>query len=84
MSFAVLCFFIGFAEVSYVFLTGVNVVDISTLGLLESAHKLGGKRLKRFVLLGSSVSIMDSFARDDKKGRDYTEEDWNPVRGFFP
>ena len=64
-------------------MTVVHVVDISTLGLLESAHKLGGKRMKRFVLLGSSVSIMDSFARDDEKGRDYTEEDWNPVRSLL-
>ena len=65
------------------FLTCVNGVDISTLGLLESAHRLGGKRLKRFVLLGSSVSVINSFARDDEKGRDYTEEDWNPVRGLL-
>ena len=84
MSFEVLYFFMGFAEVSYGSLVGVNMVDISTLGLLESACRLGGKRLKRFVLLGSSVAVENSFARDDEKGRDYTEEDWNPVRGFYP
>ena len=65
-------------------MTGIDTVDISTLGILESAHKLGGKRLKRFVLLGSSVAVMDSFAREDEKGRDYDEDDWNPVRVLFP
>lgn len=25
---------------------------------------------------------MNSFARDDEKGRDNTEEDWNPVTDF--
>ena len=65
-------------------MTGIDTVDISTLGILESAHKLGGKRLKRFVLLGSSVAVMDSFAREDEKGRDYDEDDWNPVRDLFP
>ena len=83
MSFASLCFLIGFGEVSFEVLTGVNIADVSTLGLLESAHRLGGKQLKRFVLLGSSVAVMDSFAREDEKGRDYVEEDWNPVRDFF-
>ena len=77
-------FYIDFREVSFEVLTGINVIDISTLGLLESAHRLGGKRLKRFVLLGSAVAVLDSFAREDEKGRDYVEEDWNPVRDFFP
>ena len=84
MSFAILWFQIGFGRVSFELLIGVNVVDVSTLGVLESAHKLGGKRLKRFVLLGSSVAVIDSFAREDEKGRDYVEEDWNPVCGFCP
>ena len=84
MSFASLCFGIGFGEVSCGILSGVDIVDISTLRVLESAHRLGGKRLKRFVLLGSSVAVMDSFAKEDKKRRDYDEEDWNPVRDFFP
>ena len=82
MSFAILSHSMDFAEVSWGFLTGVNDVDISTLGLLESAYRLGGKRLKRFVLLGSTVAVMNSFEREDEKGRDYTEEDWNPVTDF--
>lgn len=82
MSFAVLRFRITLVCEPRI-LTGVHFGDISTLGLLESAHRLGGERLKRFVLLGSSVSVMNSFARDDEKGRDYTEDDWNPVRGFY-
>ena len=50
-----------------------------TLGLLESAHKLGGPNLKRFVLLGSAVAVMNSFEKEDVAGKDYTEADWNPV-----
>ncbi|KAI9680092.1 MAG: hypothetical protein M1817_005108 [Caeruleum heppii] len=50
-----------------------------TLGLLQSAQKLGGPRLKRFVLLGSAVAALDSFEEDDVAGKDYTEDDWNPV-----
>ena len=84
MSFAILWVLVGFGRVSFEVLIGVNVVDVSTLGVLESAHKLGGKRLKKFVLLGSSVAVMDSFAREDVKGRDYVEEDWNPVRDLCP
>ena len=84
MSFASFCSRIGIGEVSFEVSTGVDVVDISTLGILESAHRLGGKRLKKFVLLGSSVAVMNSFAREDEKGRDYVEGDWNPVRDFFP
>ena len=84
MSFASFCSRIGIGVVSFEVSTGVDVVDISTLGILESAHRLGGKRLKKFVLLGSSVAVMNSFAREDEKGRDYVEGDWNPVRDFFP
>jgi hypothetical protein len=84
VSFAILWFLIGLGRVSFEVLIGVNVVDVSTLGVLESAHKLGGKRLKKFVLLGSSVAVIDPFAREDEKGRDYVEEDWNPVRDFCP
>lgn len=84
MSFAILWFLIGLGRVSFEVLIGVNVVNVSTLGVLESAHKLGGKRLKKIVLLGSSVAVIDSFAREDEKGRDYVEEDWNPVRDFCP
>ena len=73
-----------FGEVRFEVLSGIDVVVVSTLGVLESAHRLGGKRLKRFVLLGSSVAVMNSFAREDEKGRDYDEEDWNPVCDFLP
>ena len=54
-----------------------------TLGLLESAQKLGGSRLKRFVLLGSAVAVLNSFEEEGVTGRDYTEEDWNPVRPSY-
>ena len=47
--------------------------------MLESAQKLGGTKLKRFVLLGSAVSIGDSFDPMTKPGKPYTEDDWNPV-----
>lgn len=50
-----------------------------TLGLMRAAHKLGGKDLKRVVLLGSAVAVLNSFADDSVPGRDYTEMDWNPV-----
>ncbi|KAI9851188.1 MAG: hypothetical protein M1838_004298 [Thelocarpon superellum] len=50
-----------------------------TIGLFQSAHKLGGSRIKRAVLLGSAVAVLDSFADEGVAGRDYTEEDWNPV-----
>ncbi|KND89016.1 putative uncharacterized oxidoreductase [Tolypocladium ophioglossoides CBS 100239] len=50
-----------------------------TLGLLQSAKKLGGSKLKRVVLLGSAVSVLNSFEEEGVKGREYTEEDWNPV-----
>jgi hypothetical protein len=35
--------------------------------------------LKRFVLLGSAVSCLDSFQDMSVAGKDYTEKDWNPV-----
>ena len=40
---------------------------------------MGGPQVKRFVLLGSSVSVLDSFQDVNVAGADYTEEDWNPV-----
>jgi hypothetical protein len=40
---------------------------------------MGGPQVKRFVLLGSSVSVLDSFQDVSVAGADYTEEDWNPV-----
>lgn len=50
-----------------------------TTQILESAHRHGGSSLKRFVLLGSAVSVLNSFEDISREGRPYTEEDWNPV-----
>ncbi|PYI00172.1 NAD(P)-binding protein [Aspergillus ellipticus CBS 707.79] len=50
-----------------------------TTQILESAHKHGGTELERFVLLGSAVSVLDSFEDLGCEGRPYTEKDWNPV-----
>lgn len=35
--------------------------------------------MKRFVLLGSAVSVLDSFEDLSREGRPYTKKDWNPV-----
>ncbi|KAL2824076.1 hypothetical protein BJY01DRAFT_256530 [Aspergillus pseudoustus] len=50
-----------------------------TTQILESAHRHGGSTLKRFVLLGSAVSVLNSFEDISREGRPYTEKDWNPV-----
>ena len=50
-----------------------------TTQILESAHRHGGTALKRFVLLGSAVSVLNSFEDMSREGRPYTEQDWNPV-----
>ncbi|MCJ1467142.1 hypothetical protein MMC07_005764 [Pseudocyphellaria aurata] len=50
-----------------------------TTDLLNCAHQLGGSKIKRFVLLGSAVAVLDSFNDKGSAGPDYTEEDWNPV-----
>ncbi|KAK6823180.1 hypothetical protein RU639_006032 [Aspergillus parasiticus] len=52
---------------------------MGTTQILESAHRHGGTSLKRFVLLGSAVSVLNSFEDMSREGRPYTEEDWNPV-----
>ncbi|KAF2802312.1 NAD(P)-binding protein [Mytilinidion resinicola] len=54
-----------------------------TIGIIESAHKLGGKTLKRFVLLGSAVAVLNSFEDMSKAGKPYTEADWNPVTADY-
>lgn len=55
----------------------------STTEILKATHELGGKQVKRFVLLGSAVSILDSFEDlNAPEGKPHTEDDWNPVR--FP
>lgn len=43
-------------------------------------HDRGGPNVKRVVLLGSAVAVLDSFADQSVAGKPYTEEDWNPVR----
>lgn len=50
-----------------------------TTEILKSAHRLGGPDLKRFVLLGSAVAVLNSFEDMTREGRPYTEKDWNPV-----
>ncbi|GJP88382.1 hypothetical protein CBS63078_6696 [Aspergillus niger] len=50
-----------------------------TTQILESAHQHGGSALKRFILLGSAVSVLDSFEDMSREGRPYTEKSWNPV-----
>lgn len=35
--------------------------------------------MKRFVLLGSAVAVLDSSQNTSCAGKPYTEEDWNPV-----
>ncbi|QKX62773.1 uncharacterized protein TRUGW13939_09938 [Talaromyces rugulosus] len=52
---------------------------MGTTEILKSAHRHGGATLKRFVLLGSAVSVLDSFEDITREGRPYTENDWNPV-----
>jgi hypothetical protein len=51
-----------------------------SVGILNSAHKFAGPNLKRVVLLGSAVSVLDSFQDMSVAGKNYTEKDWNPVR----
>ncbi|APA13259.1 hypothetical protein sscle_10g080290 [Sclerotinia sclerotiorum 1980 UF-70] len=51
-----------------------------TMEILKATHELGGKQVKRFVLLGSAVSILDSFEDlNAPEGKAYTEDDWNPA-----
>jgi len=49
------------------------------MGILKAAKHYGGSSLKRFILLGSAVSVLNSFEDLTKEGRPYTEKDWNPV-----
>lgn len=55
----------------------------STAGLMKCAHEVGGPRVKRFVLLGSAVAVLDSFQDESVAGADYNEKDWNPVSPTF-
>lgn len=51
---------------------------------MNAAKQYGGGELKRFVLLGSAVSVLNSFEDITKEGKPYTEKDWNPVRVAGP
>jgi len=46
---------------------------------MKAAHDLGGPQVKRVVLLGSAVSVLDSFQDMNVAGAAYSEKDWNPV-----
>lgn len=46
---------------------------------MNAAKQYGGGELKRFVLLGSAVSVLNSFEDITKEGKPYTEKDWNPA-----
>ena len=52
---------------------------LRTTEILKAAHHYGGAALKRFVLLGSAVSVLNSFEDMSREGNPYTEKDWNPV-----
>lgn len=46
---------------------------------MKAVHQFGGPKVKRFVLLGSAVAVLDSFQDESVAGKAYTEADWNPV-----
>ncbi|KAH7139556.1 hypothetical protein B0J11DRAFT_589450 [Dendryphion nanum] len=50
-----------------------------TTTLLSAAHTLGTPTLRRFVLLGSAVAVLNSLDPVDKPGKPYDESDWNPI-----
>ncbi|KAL6901183.1 hypothetical protein GGI43DRAFT_404219 [Trichoderma evansii] len=50
-----------------------------TTEILKSGHRYGGASLKRFVLLGSAVSVLNSYEDITREGKPYTEKNWNPV-----
>ena len=54
--------------------------NLRTTEILKAAHQHGGTALKRFVLLGSAVSVLNSFEDMSREGNPYTEKDWNPVK----
>ncbi|KAJ6107984.1 NAD dependent epimerase/dehydratase [Penicillium sp. IBT 18751x] len=57
----------------------IEPAEKGTTEILKAAHQRGGSALKRFVLLGSAVSVLNSFEDMSKEGKPYTEKDWNPV-----
>ena len=57
-----------------------NVTEhLSTREIFESAARFGGETLKRLVLLGSAVSVLNMFEDTSREGKPYTEKNWNPV-----
>ncbi|KAF2464776.1 uncharacterized protein BDR25DRAFT_380686 [Lindgomyces ingoldianus] len=52
---------------------------LRTARLITCAHKSGGPSLKRFVLLGSAVAVLNEFEDISIAEKLYTEVDWNPV-----
>merc|ERR1712187_247545 len=57
----------------------IEPAEMGTTEILKAAKYYGGLSLKRFILLGSAVSVLNSFEDLAKEGRPYTEKDWNPV-----
>lgn len=57
----------------------INLTVDSTTSLLKSVHEYGGPQVKRFVLLASTASIMNSLEDTSQTGDPYSEKDWNPV-----
>ncbi|KAJ6439047.1 Galactose-binding domain-like protein [Purpureocillium lavendulum] len=66
-------------EVSDIRKEMVRPAEMGTTEILKAANHYGGGNLKRFVLLGSAVSVLNSFEDLTKEGQPYTEEDWNPI-----
>ncbi|KAJ5356645.1 NAD dependent epimerase/dehydratase [Penicillium concentricum] len=56
----------------------IEPAEKGTTEILKATLKYGSS-LKRFVLLSSAVSVMNSFEDMTKEGKPYTEKDWNPV-----
>ncbi|RFU26820.1 hypothetical protein B7463_g9526, partial [Scytalidium lignicola] len=52
---------------------------MGTTEILKSTHNYGGTNLKRFILLSSAVSVLNSFEDITREGKPYTEKSWNPV-----
>ena len=48
--------------------------------ILRSAHLHGSANLKRFILLGSAVAVLNSYEDITREGQPYTEDNWNPVK----
>ncbi|KAJ5654441.1 NAD dependent epimerase/dehydratase [Penicillium lividum] len=57
----------------------IEPAEKGTTEILKATHEHGGDSLKRLVLLGSAVSVLNSFEDMSREGKPYTEKDWNPV-----